>query len=130
MFLAMLPISKTGGSAVDISAIIHFLYPKLDSFFNMEYYMYLLTGTRNSQALYRTKDKCNCGMQTKQPHVSISFIRNIGYSSKRNVSATQQIVWVGSLNTQIAWAVRRLHLLQTPINCGTSPFKIPPLLYI
>ena len=29
MFLAMLPISKTGGSAVDISAIIHFLYPKL-----------------------------------------------------------------------------------------------------
>ena len=36
--LAMLPISKTEGYAADISAIIQFLYPKLGSFFDMEYY--------------------------------------------------------------------------------------------
>ena len=29
MFLAILPISKTGGSAADILAIVHFLYHKL-----------------------------------------------------------------------------------------------------
>ena len=55
------------GNTSDISAIIHFLYPKLDSFFNIEYYMYLLTGTRNSQALYRTKSNATVACKQNNP---------------------------------------------------------------
>ena len=37
----MLPISNTGISAASILATVHFLYPKLGSFSDMEYYMYM-----------------------------------------------------------------------------------------
>ena len=42
LFFKILPISNTGVSAAYILAIIHFLYPKLGSFSNMEYYVYQL----------------------------------------------------------------------------------------
>ena len=42
LFFKILPISNTGVSAAYILAIVHFLYPKLGSFSNMEYYFYQL----------------------------------------------------------------------------------------
>ena len=47
-------------------------------------------------------------------HVGTSYTHNIGFYSKRNISATNQI----------AWAVRWLHPLWTPIR-GTPPLKFP-----
>ena len=42
LFLKMFPISNTGVSAAYILATVHFLYPKLGSFSDMEYYFYQL----------------------------------------------------------------------------------------
>ena len=42
LFLKILPISNTGVSAAYILATVHFLYPKLGSFSDMEYYFYEL----------------------------------------------------------------------------------------
>ena len=39
LFFKILPISNTGDSAADILATIYFMYPKLGSFSNMEYYL-------------------------------------------------------------------------------------------
>ena len=48
-----------------------------------------------------------------------------GFYSKKNASSTQ-ILWVGSLNQNIAW-LGNSHI-PTPINERTPPFKIPPVL--
>ena len=42
LFFKILPISNTIVSAAYILATVHFLYPKLGSFSNMEYYFYQL----------------------------------------------------------------------------------------
>ena len=42
LFLKILPISNAGVSAAYILATVHFLYPKLGSFSEMEYYFYQL----------------------------------------------------------------------------------------
>ena len=42
LFFKILPISNTGVSAAYILATVHFLYPKLGSFPDMEYYFYQL----------------------------------------------------------------------------------------
>ena len=42
LFFKILPISSTGVSAAYILATVHFLYPTLGSFSNMEYYFYQL----------------------------------------------------------------------------------------
>ena len=42
LFFKILPISNTGVSAAYILATIHFLYPKLGSFSDMEYYFHQL----------------------------------------------------------------------------------------
>ena len=42
LFFKILPISNTGVSAAYILATVHFLYPKLGSFSDMEYYFYQL----------------------------------------------------------------------------------------
>ena len=42
LFLKMFPISNTGVSAAYILATVHFLYPKLGSFSDIEYYFYQL----------------------------------------------------------------------------------------
>ena len=42
LFFKIVPISNTGVSAAYILAIVHFLYPKLGSFSDMEYYFYQL----------------------------------------------------------------------------------------
>ena len=84
----------------------------------------LLTGLESSQPLCRTKLNAMFSLfwqqlgQTKRPHyihVGTSYTHNIGFSRKKNVSATHQI----------EWGARGDSLLQTPINIGTTPFKLP-----
>ena len=69
---------------------------------------------------------CNWGKQNTPLHVGTSYTHDVGFYSNRNVSATQHIVWAGSLNPQIVWMARGLHTLQTTINGGHSPLKFPP----
>ena len=52
LFFKILPISNTGVSAAYILATVHFLYPKLGSFFEMEYYFYQFA-YRDSKVLKR-----------------------------------------------------------------------------
>ena len=42
LFFKILPISNTGDSIAYILGTVHFLYPKLGYFSDMEYYFYLL----------------------------------------------------------------------------------------
>ena len=52
MFFKILPISNTGISIAYILATVHFFYPKLSSFSDMEYYFYQLA-YRDSKVLKR-----------------------------------------------------------------------------
>ena len=52
LFLKIVPISNAGISAAYILATVHFLYPKLGSFFDMEYYICQLVN-RDSKVLKR-----------------------------------------------------------------------------
>ena len=95
LFLKMFTISNTGVSTAYILATIHFLYPKLGSFSNMEYYFY--------QLAYRDSKVPKCFVGLIQMQCSPSFDCNWGKQndfrcySKGNVSVTHQIVWVGPL---------------------------------
>ena len=136
MFFKILPISKTGVSAAYILATVHFLYPKLGSFSDMEYYFYQLV-YRDSKVPKRfvgliqiqcsPSFDCNWGKQNDptacwhQLHQQYQV-----FYSKGNVSATHRIVWAGSLNPQIVWAARGLCPLQTPLMRGRPPLKFPP----
>ena len=98
----MLHISKAAGSAADISAIVHFLYPKLGSFSDMEYSFYKpVYGDlkvpkhfiKCSVLLLLTASGAN---EMILLHVGTSYTLIIGFSSKRNVSATHQNFNVGT----------------------------------
>ena len=67
---------------------------------------------------------CNWANKTTPLHVGTSYTHDIRFYSKRNVSATHQIVWAGSLNPQIAWVVRGLRPLRTPLT--HLPLKFSP----
>ena len=112
MFLGMLHISKAASCAADISAIVHFLYPKLGSFSDMEYSFYKpVYGDlkvpkhfiKCSVLLLLTASGAN---EMTLLHVGTRYTHIIGFSSKRNVSATHQI--------------------PTLINVGTAPLKFSP----
>ena len=92
----------------------------------------LLTSTWKSQALHRTNSNAVFSLltptganKTTPLHVGTSYTHHIGFHSKRNVSATHQIVW--SLNLPIA---RELCLIRISINRGTTPLYNSPLLDI
>ena len=55
LFFKILPISNTGDSIAYILATVTFLYPKLGSFSDMEYYFYQLA-YRDSKVPKRFKD--------------------------------------------------------------------------
>ena len=108
LFFKILPISNTGVSAAYILATVHFLYPTLCSFSDMEYYFY--------QLAYRDSKVPKCFVGLKQMQCSPSFDCNwgkqndptacwhqhdFGFYSKGNASATHQIAWAGSLNPQL-----------------------------
>ena len=129
LFFKILPISNT----------VRFLYPKLGSFSDMEYYFH--------QLAYRDSKVPKHFVGLNQMQCSPSFDGNWGkqndptacwhtnythdfwFYSKGNASGTHYSMWAGSLKPQFAWAARGLHPLQTPINGGT-PFKIPPIVVI
>ena len=112
LFSKILPISNTGDSATYILATIQFLYR---SFSDMEYYFYQLAYQDSKvpkrfvgliQMQCSPSFDCNWANKTTPLHVGTSYIHDIRFYSKGNVSATHQIVWAGSLNLQIAWAAR------------------------
>ena len=70
MFFKILPISNTGVSAACNLATVHFLYPKLGSFSDMEYYFY--------QLAYRDLKVPNCFVGLIQMQCSPSFDCNWG----------------------------------------------------
>ena len=64
-----LTISRTIGSAADILAIVHFLYPKLGFFYYMEYYFWQLVYRekvskrfvgQNQMQIEQTNDPSTC----------------------------------------------------------------------
>ena len=131
LFFKILPISNTGVSAAYILATVHFLYPKLGSFSNMEYYFY--------QLAYRDSKVPKHFVGLNQLQCSPSFDWNWGKQNDPTAcwhqlhpggfTATQlhmdhQIAWAGSLNPQLRG--RLGHSLRTLINGGTPPLKIPP----
>ena len=133
----MLPISKTGGSAADMLAIIHFLYPKLVSFSEMEYC--------SSHLHTRTRTFPKRSISLNKMQFSPSFNGN-----KQNDPTT---CWWYQLSTQyrvvqqercpsypsdcVGRVIETPNCLggkgaapnSNPINGGTS-FKILPVLYI
>ena len=126
LFLKMFPISNTGVSAAYILATVHFLYPKLGSFSDMEYYFYQLA-YRDSKVPKRfvgliqmqcsPSFDCNWAKQNDptacwhQLHPRLLVLQQW-----KCLSYPPDCVG-GSLKPQNAWAAR-----------GTAPFKIPPVL--
>ena len=133
LFFKILPISNTVVSAAYILATVHFLYPKLNLAPFSTWSTSCLPGLESPQALHRTKfsvlplSTATGANKTTPLYVGTSFTHDIGFYSNRNISATHQIAWAGSLNPQIAWALRPL---RTPVNRGTLPYKIPSVLVI
>ena len=70
LFFKILPISNTTVSAAYILATVHFLYPKLGSFSDMEYYFY--------QLAYRVSKVPKCFVGLNQMQRSPSFDWNCG----------------------------------------------------
>ena len=124
-------MSNTGDSAAYILGTIPFLYPKLGSFSDMEQLLLLptcLLGLESPQALRKTNSNAVFYLfrlqlgQTKRSHCMLAPT----ILSKKNVSATHQSAWVGSLKPHIAWVGRGLRPSLNPICRGTPSFKISP----
>ena len=117
LFYKLLPISNTGDSIAYILATVHFLYPKLGSFSDMEHYFYQLA-YRYSKVPKRFVE-CSAlplltgtGANKMTPlHVGTSYIHDFRFHSKGNASGTHQSTWAGSLKPQFAWAARGLRPL-------------------
>ena len=134
LFFKILRISNTGVSIAYILATVHFLYTKLGSFSNMEYYIY--------QLAYRDSKVHKRFVGLNQMQCSHSFDWNWGKQNdptacwhqlhprfrvvQGNTSGTHQSTWAGSMKPQFAWAARRLCPLPTSINGGTHPLKFSP----
>ena len=95
-----------------ILATVYFQYPKLGSFFDMEYYFCQLA-YQDSKVSKRFVGLIEIsvlppltatGVNKMTPmQVGTSYSEEIRFYSNENVSATHQIAWVGPLNPQIAW---------------------------
>ena len=135
LFFKILPISNTGVSIAYILATVHFLYPKLGSFSDMEYCFY--------QLAYQDSKVPKCFVGLNQMQCSPSFDWNWGkqndptvcwhqlhprfpvlqqgkclrYPPERVGGVTETANCVGSEG-----AVPPLN----PINRGTPPLKFPP----
>ena len=111
----MFPISNTGVFAAYILATVHLLYLKLGSFSDMEYYFYyLLTGTQKSQTAWlgliqmqcSQSFDCNWGKQNNPIVCWHQLHPQFWVLQQEKCLPTHQIVWVGSVKLQIAWAAR------------------------
>ena len=125
LFFKILPISNTGVSAAYILATVHFLYPKLGSFSDMEYYFY--------QLAYRDSKVPKRFIRLTQTQCSPAFDCNWGKQNNPTACWHQlhprfQVLQQGKcLSYQPDWVGGEgLRPLPTPVNGGTPPFKIPP----
>ena len=106
LFYKILPISNTGDSIAHILATVHFLYPKLGSFSNMEYYFHQLADGIKSNAVL-SLFWLEQGQKKSPPmHVGTSYTQDFWFYSKENGSGTPQSAWAGSLKQLTAGAVR------------------------
>ena len=117
MFFKIPPISNTCVSAAYILATVHFLYPKLDSFSDMEYYFYQLA-YRDSKVPKRFVGLSSAlplltetGVNKMTPlHVGTSYTHGFGFIARE----------MSQLPTRLR---RRGH--QTP-NCVGGEGAAPP----
>ena len=135
LFFKILPISNTGDSIAYILATVHFLYPKLGSFSDMEYYFYQLA-YRDSKVPKRfvglNQMQCspsfdwNWGKQNDptacwhQLHTRFRVLQQgkcLRYTPERIGGVTETTNCVGGEGHSP---------LRTPVNGGTPPLKFPP----
>ena len=135
MFFKILSISNTGDSIAYILATVHFRYPKLGSFSDMEYYFYHLA-YRDSKVPKRfvglnqmqcspsfdwnwgkQNDPTACWHQLHPRFLVLQQGKCLRYRPERVGGVTETTNCVGG---------KGLCPLRTPVNGGTPPFKIPP----
>ena len=140
LFFKILPISNTGDSIAYILATIHFRYPKLGSFSDMEYYFYQLAN-RDSKLPKRfvglNQMQCspsfdwNWGKQNDptaywhQLHPRFEVLQPgkcLRYPPERVGGVTETTNYVGGEGA--------LPPSNTPVNGDTARFKIPPVFVI
>ena len=102
-------VSNTGDS---ILATVHFLYPKLDSFFDMEYFYQL--AYRDSKVLKRfvglNQMQCsptfdwNWGKQNDPTACCHQLHPRFRVLQQGNAPGTHQSMWAGSLKPPLVWA--------------------------
>ena len=103
LFFKILPISNTGDSIAYILAAVHFLYPKLGSFTDMEYYFYQIAyqdwkvpkrfvGLNQMQCCLLTLTGAN---KMTPLHVGTNYTHDFRFYSKENASRTPQGAWAG-----------------------------------
>ena len=129
LFFKMPPISNTGASIAYILATVHFLYPKLGSFSNMEYYFYqfayrdakLLVGLYQMECSPsfdmnwgKQNDPTSCWHQLHPQFQALQQEKCLRYPPECVGGVTETTIWVGSEG-----AVP----LRSPINGGHSPLK-------
>ena len=128
LFRKMFPISNTVISAAYILATVHFLYPKLGSFSNMDYYFYQLAH-RDSKVPKRF-------VGLIQMQCSPSFDCNWGKQNDPIVCWHQlhprfRVLQQGKCLTYTPDCVGGDTETQNCVGCeGAAPFKIPPVLVI
>ena len=97
LVLKILPISNTGVSAAYILATVHFLYPKLGSFSDIEYYFYQLAYQDSKvpkcfvgliQMQCSPSFDSNWSKQNIPLHVGTSYTHDFGFYSKANLQTS------------------------------------------
>ena len=127
MFFKIHPISNTGVSAAYILATVHFLYPKLGSFSDMEYYFY--------QLAYQDSKVPKRFVGLNQMQCSPSFDWNWGKQNDPTACWDQlharfRVLQQGKCLSYPPDCVGGSLKLRNTINGGTPPLKFPPLLII
>ena len=127
LFCKILPISKTGACITYILATVHFLYPKLGSFSDMEYYFYQLAYrdskvSKHFVGLNQIKSSpslTGVGAKKMTPlHLSTSYTHNFRFYSKGNASVPTRVCGWGHWNPQFVWVVRGHASIQPPLTRG------------
>ena len=135
LFFKIVSISNTADSTVYILATVHFLYPKLSSSSDIEYYFYQFAYRDSkvpkhfvglNQMQRSPSSDWNWGKQNDPTACWHQLRPRFLVYSKVNASGTHQSAWTGSLKPQFAWAAMGLHSLRTTINGGTPPLEFPP----
>ena len=132
LFFKILPISNTSYSIAYILATVHFLYPKLGSFSDMEYQLAYQDSKVPKRFVGLNQMQCspsfdwNCARQNDPTACWYQLHPQFQVLHQGKCLRNHQSAWAGSLKPQFVWVARGLCPLQTPINGGTPPLKFPP----